>query len=758
MDGGVVDFAPYGTKRKLPNELRTGTRRSSPEETENILFAQRNKTEGNNVKTKREKRTGDLLEQGVAKGLVRLNDDKSRIEYLKHGIVRDFTKPEAPVEARAYLSLVLQYDYPDDRIRLFAPVTIGSSMREADIEVYSDPAHEKPLIIIECKKETVSEAEFRQAVEQAFSYAVAEGARYVWTTSGIKNEYYEVPLQKPKARRTASDIPRFGATGLSPYRYGVNGGTGRNGQMLFALKTVSESELTHRFAQAHQALWGGGELNPSDAFDEFDKLVFCKIWDERKERENGEPYDFQIIAEGSTEDTNEALLRRLKNLYAEGRKQAPEVFRDDIRLSAAKVRTVVSYLEDINLSETDLDSKGRAFETFMTSFFRGNFGQFFTPRAVVKFIVDVLPIKAESRVLDTSCGSGGFLLHALDKVRKAAEGKYGDKSVKAYKAWHEFAQNRLFGIEINEQIARTAKMNMIIHDDGHTNVVASDGLLPIPDIVEKTGNRGFKEDSFDFIITNPPFGSIIRQAEHAYLQTFGLSEREPDWLNPKSKSTQRPGVSSEVLFIEQCWHFLAEGGYLAIVIPDGILTNASMQYVRNWLMEKFRVLAVVSLPQTTFVSTGAGVKSSVLFLRKRSKSEAARLRDTKVALQTHIAKTGHLAERLAEIDRKRKEATAALGRKPEFAALSPKERKGDEAYGAAASAIDAEAERAADELREELSRQYEEKIGPMLPNEDIFMAIADDIGFDATGRPTKTNELDDIGAALAKFIAEEGAK
>ena len=697
----------------------------------------------------------DLLKEGQMAGLIRLSDDRKRIEYIKHRITRDFTKPEASVEAKAYLSLVLLYDYPDERIRLFAPVTIGSSQREADIEVYADAKQEKPLIIIECKKETVSEAEFRQAVEQAYSYAVSECAKYVWTTSGIKNEYYEVALQKPKMRRTVADIPRFGDSTISNYRYGVNGGVGKDGQRHFALTTVTENELTHRFAQAHQALWGGGELNPSDAFDEFDKLVFCKIWDERKERDNGEPYDFQIITEDTQDKTNEALLKRLQRLYAEGRKQAPEVFKDDIRLSAAKVRTVVSYLEDINLSDTDLDSKGRAFETFMTSFFRGNFGQFFTPRPVVKFIVDVLPIRSDSRVLDTSCGSGGFLLHALDKVRKIAERKYGASTVGCYKSWHTFAEKNLFGIEINEQIARTAKMNMIIHDDGHTNVVASDGLLPIDNIMTKTGNKGFKEESFDFIITNPPFGSIIRQTEHAYLGVYNLSERGVDWLNPKSKAAQRPGVASEVLFIEQCWHFLAENGYLAIVIPDGILTNSSMQYVRNWIMEKYRILAVVSLPQTTFMSTGAGVKSSVLFLRKRSQVAANRIHNAKLALQSGIAEAGRLTERFSEIGKKRKASIAVLEHKPEFATLTAKERKENADYKAAYDEIAAEAEKATAELREELERQYAEKAGELLPDEEIFMAIAEDIGFDATGKPTKVNELDEIGTALADFIKKE---
>jgi type I restriction enzyme M protein len=140
------------------------------------------------------------------------------------------------------------------------------------------------------------------------------------------------------------------------------------------------------------------------------------------------------------------------------------------------LQTVVGYLAGTNLHETDLDSKGRAFETFMTGFFRGEFGQYFTPRKIVQFIVDALPINNDSVVLDTSCGSGGFLLHVLDKIRKQAD-EYHTKGTRPHwHYWHDFAECNLFGIEISEAIARTAKMNMIIHDDGHTNVIAFDGL------------------------------------------------------------------------------------------------------------------------------------------------------------------------------------------------------------------------------------------------------------------------------------------
>ncbi len=695
------------------------------------------------------------IEKGEEKGLIKLSSDEKRIKYIHHDISRDYSKPEAKIEALAYLSLVMQYGYPPERIRLFQKIPIGAYVREADLEVFEDATPEKPLIIVECKNETISEAAFRQAVDQAFSYALAEGAKYVWTTSGIKNEYYEVPSDKPKSRRLVSDIPCFGAKGLSPYRYGVNGGLTKNGQKTFALKVVTENELTRRFAQAYQALWGGGEMNPSDAFDEFDKLVFCKIWDERKVRADGAPYEFQIIVEDTVDATNVALLNRLKKLYEEGRKQAPEIFKDDIRLSPGKVRTVVSYLEDVNLSETNLDAKGKAFEDFITSYFRGNFGQFFTPRVVVKFIIGALPIQSDWRVLDTSCGSGGFLLHALDKVRHAANDYYGANTRGAYNAWHEFASKRLFGIEINDKIARTAKMNMIIHDDGHTNVVVADGLRPIHEIADLTCNHDFRDESFDCIITNPPFGSLIRQTEHAYTKLYGLSERGVDWLNPKSKASRRPGVPSEVLFIEQCWHFLSEGGYLAIVLPDGILTNASMQYVRDWIVEKFRILAVVSLPQTTFKSTGAGEKSSILFLRKRTHAQTTHLLETKTSLRLNVAEKGRLTERLAEIESVRKTEHKNLDARREFVALSPNERKKNTAYKQEADKIAARAEKATAALRGELSKLFDRKLKADFPDEDVFMAIAEDVGFDAAGKPTKVNELEEIGKRLAEFIRQE---
>jgi hypothetical protein len=130
--------------------------------------------------------------------------------------------------------------------------------------------------------------------------------------------------------------------------------------------------------------------------------------------------------------------------------------------------------------------------------------------------------------------------------------------------------------------------------------------------------------------------STVKQTEKAYLHNYRLAARDVDWLNPKSKAAGRPGQDTEILFIEQCWHYLAEGGYLAIVIPDGILTNSSLQYVRDEIEDIFRIVAVVSLPQTAFTNTGAGVKSSILFLKKYSEKETTRMptRETPVGPST----------------------------------------------------------------------------------------------------------------------------
>jgi len=392
----------------------------------------------------------------------------------------------------------------------------------------------------------------------------------------------------------------------------------------------------------------------------------------------------------------------------------------------------------------------------MGSYFRGDFGQYFTPRPIVKFIVSSLPINNQSRVLDTSCGSGGFLLYALDKVREQADEFY-DKAKEEkdhYKYWHDFAEKNLFGIEINDQIARTAKMNMIIHDDGHTNVIAADGLLSDIELQTKSKNKEFNYGSFDFIITNPPFGSIIKLTEKAYLHQYSLGKKELDWLNTNNngKETVRDSQSTEILFLEQCHKFLEEKGYLAIVIPDGILTNSSLQYVRDRLEELYRIVAVVSMPQTAFTATGAGVKSSVLFLRKHKAKTSERISNQKANLKATLLKDNKYIETIEQWETEKKVAIKKL--EEEAKKKNPKASKKQigELIKDDKAKLQAEFTGKVNLLKEELTEKYFTAKQAALDDYPIFMAIAEDIGYDATGRPTGNNELIEIGKELARFI------
>lgn len=711
-----------------------------------------------------------VIERGVKEGLISVSEDN--VIYLYSNIMRKKT-PEELVQVEVYIQLILRYNYKPQRIMFEVPVKMGADTKRADIVVYNDDKLEIPFILVECKKQEVSEQELQQAINQAYSYAYAmpNDVKYLWVTSGLKDIFLEVDKQK-SSRVVVSDIPQFGVKKLASYKYvyeanqlEIKEGT----QRFFELETIGQDELTKRFKQAHNALWAGGQLNPSEAFDELDKLIFCKIWDEKKDRKEGTPYDFQIFSIDKKEEPNEQirtkiendkLYERVKALYEEGRKKDPEVFRDNIRLSPEKIRTVVGYLESVNLSETDLDSKGRAFETFMDSFFRGNFGQYFTPRSIVEFTTDVLPITNESKVLDTSCGSGGFLLYALNKVRNAANELYPNykkdinQAYRHRKYWHDFAEKKLFGIEINEQISRVAKMNMIIHDDGHTNVVTLDGLLRPETIKEQTENPHFLYDSFDFIITNPPFGSSVKLTEKAYLKTYNLGVSDVSWLDIKNTAVKnRDSQSTEVLFIEQAYYFLNEKGYLGVIIPDGILTNSSLQYVRNQIEDWYRIIAVVSLPQSAFTATGAGVKSSVLFLKKWSQSETDTIKKQKKTLQDNIKKENNYLLKVDTIEREKQQIIKEhKGFDNTTNEIDFKLIEKTEEFKAWKKEISDEYNQKISDIKDELIEIYQTKKAQTLANYPIFMAIAEDIGYDASGRETKTNELNIIGRELKLFI------
>jgi type I restriction enzyme M protein len=527
-----------------------------------------------------------------------------------------YDDPEEQVRAEVWAELIYNYSYPANRVKVEVTIPDRLPTDRADIVVFADDECKRPYAVVECTKDGVTDAEFNHAIEQGVGNAtwVKLRAEYVLVVAGNTRHVLDVSDKygaMEREKNILADLPK--AYG-KPQEFRFHKGDKNND-----IRPVSRETLIAAIQKCHDTLWGGGRLSPPTAFGELCKVIFVKISDEQKARKKGEPYQFQI----KTHEPPSALAKRINDLYDEQKQRDPEVFSESIKVDARVLRTVVSHLQGVNLSKTDLDVKGVAFELFMDSFFKGGFGQYFTPRPIIEFAIAMMKPKQEGYVLDSSCGSGGFLLYAMDYIRKQAAEYYAPDSADYYKYWHEFASKRLFGIEINDEIARVAKMNMIVHDDGHTNVINFDALDSIDAM--HAHNAGFVKGKFDFILTNPPFGSKIAATERPYLGSYYLGTvLDKNGKQKKKNGTvvTRPSQSSEVLFIERIHEFLKPTtGRAAIVLPDGILTNSSMQYVRDYILEKFQLLAVVSLPQAAFAHFGAGVKASLIFVRKRGENE-----------------------------------------------------------------------------------------------------------------------------------------
>lgn len=560
------------------------------------------------------------LEKAIKDGYAYITgaENKEKITYVaSDNHTENYNDPEEKVRAEFWAELIYKYGYPANRIKVEVVVPDRLPTDRADIVVFSDDDCKRPYTVVECKKDGVTDAEFMQAIEQGVGNAtwVKLRATYVVIVAGATRRVLDVSDKFgtfEREQNILADLPKaYGKP--QEYRF-YKGGVNEKGESVSDISPVDRKDLIATIKKCHQTLWGGGRLSPPTAFGELCKLIFVKISDEQKPREKGQPYQFQI----KTHEPSSKLAERINELYNEQKEKDPEVFTESIKVDDRVLFTVVSHLESINLNKTDLDVKGVAFEQFMDGFFKGDFGQYFTPRPIIEFCVKMMKPEHDWDVLDPACGSGGFLLHTLDYMRKKADLFY-DKNTeptdhKDY--WHDFASKHLYGIEINDEIARVAKMNMIVHDDGHTNVISFDALDSIDKMHEH--NRGFSKNKFDLILTNPPFGSTINKAEKPYLTGYELGKSK----DSKGKEKNRPRQISEVLFIERILEFLKPGiGKAAVVLPDGVLTNSSSQYVRDFILEKFQLLAVVSLPQCAFAHFGAGVKASVIFVRKRKANE-----------------------------------------------------------------------------------------------------------------------------------------
>lgn len=551
----------------------------------------------------------EVITAGEELGLFQIKGNK--IEYIYQRKSYKISDPEEHVRASYYLELIKKYQYPKERIDFEVSVK-GERRPAADVVIYEDEERKKPYIVVECKKDGIPQAEIKDAIEEAIPNAHYLKSKYAIVVAGNVRIAFDIAKSLPQEREknVIADIPvRYGKVVKYVYK---KGGPKDKDDPSKELKDVNKVELLRKFQQCHDTLWEGGKRNPAEAFDEMSKLMYCKIQDERFLTKKGEYYRFQV---GTYERINE-VAERIRKIYKDAQEIDPEVFVESIKADNPIIYTVAEILQGISLARTDLDVKGEGYEHFLGGVFRGAMGQYFTPRPIVYFMVNFLEPKINDFVIDPACGSGGFLIYTLEKMRKQLYSRLDEKDA-AYR-WQDFALKQVYGIEINSQLARVSMMNMIIHEDGHTNIENADAL-DNPETWKRQKIREYFGKKFGLLLTNPPFGADVKEREKPYLANYELG----------GKIKKRNRQNTEILFIERCLDFLKPGGRMGIVLPDGILTNSSLQYVRDFITERAQILGIVSLPQTAFRKpsnkggggTGSGVKASLLFLRRKKEGE-----------------------------------------------------------------------------------------------------------------------------------------
>ena len=389
----------------------------------------------------------------------------------------------------------------------------------------------------------------------------------------------------------------------------------------------SAENIFKLFGDIHNHIYANEGLSPQGAFLEVLNILFLKIEDEKN---SGEPSRFYITANELAEINSAGGSRfwaRIKRLFEAAKKDYREVFDQDdrVRLKAATLAYVVDKLQGINLSGSGRDVKGVAFQKFVFSSQRGDRGQFFTPEPIIKLCVEFLAPSPEETVLDPACGTGGFLVEAMKHVWREHFGRVEDCGGERRRREREYAASHLKGMEISRLVAKISKMRMILEGDAHAGIINTDSLANWMRLNEEFSARAGIDECrqyFDCILTNPPFGSQGRITDHVLLRDYLLArkwEKVDGHLRPTPRL--QAGQVPEILFIERCFDLLKDGGRLAMVLPNGHFENAKLDYVREFIRQRARILAVVSLPGETFIPHGTGVKASILFAQKHNEKE-----------------------------------------------------------------------------------------------------------------------------------------
>lgn len=527
----------------------------------------------------------EIIEEGIKKGIIKIKDDKV---IYPNGKSYNFKDPEEKVRARVFVELIEKYKYPEKRLDTEVTGLRREPKVPADIVVYEGDDKEIAFIVVETKAESTKK-DIDVAKREGLGNANLSNAKYLLVVCASERMSYNLE----KHPSTVDKLEKYRIADI-PIKYGKEPKyIFKRGDKDNDLRKATFNELKNKFQLCHDEIWEGGKRDPAVAFDEISKLIITKLYDERYIL-HGEYYKFQI---GTYEEPKD-VAKRIREIYETVQKKNSDVFKAKLELPDTMIFRIVEHLQDISLRTTDLDAKGRAFENFLGKLFRGEYGQYFTPRQIVEFMVEIIDPDEDDYLIDPACGSGGFLLYSMKHVLNKVTEKYKEDKETIDRLNWDFSYKQIFGIEINDRIARVAMMDMVIHEDGHSNIECNDALI---DYGNFDPRKDIKPNKYDILLTNPPFGAVVKDEE--VLKNFELG---------RGRKAQR----TEILFIERCLDLLKAGGRMGIVLPDGILTNSTLQYVRDFINRNAKILAIISLPQLAFVSSGAGVKASLLFLQK----------------------------------------------------------------------------------------------------------------------------------------------
>jgi len=562
--------------------------------------------------------------------------------------------PEEYVRQNIEKRLVNEHKYPKERIAVEFTVNVGSGKPRADIVIFAADAPERTQeqiqVIIECKKESVLPTAKKDGVGQLQSYmsACPNCEWGMWTNGKHKEVFRKIINEKKKiAFVDFNDIPS--ADGRledidRPKRH--------------TLKNAVEDNLLFVFKTCHNHIYVTDGMQKQPAFFELLKVIFCKIEDERN---IGNPLEFYASSgERSNPDGQLTVKKRITAIFEQVKKKYPRIFarNDEIKLKPRSLAYIVSELQKYSLLNTHIDIKGKAYEELVGANLRGDRGEFFTPRNVMHMAVEMLSPTADDRILDPSCGTGGFLVIAMNKVIQALEEKLIDEWERPKSKWTddekrlyqqriaEIAKANFFGFDLNPDLVKATKMNMVMNNDGSGNIFQTDSLLP-PHTWEADFRKNLasaldvRESAlrsydgigfFDVIVTNPPFGSKIPIKDPHILEQFNLGhiwDRDKTDRDRWTLTKRLQGsVPPEQLFIERCLQLLKPGGRMGIVLPDSILSSPGLGYIRQWLIEKTQIIASIDLHEDTFQPRN-GTFTSVLFLRKRTDEEIRRQERTR---------------------------------------------------------------------------------------------------------------------------------